>query len=132
MGLTRRGLFAAMPAAVAAAPEIAKEMANTMSGEAMGMKYPSAMLDKPAMDWEALDRARRIASGDVRQSDFDKMPSTGHHHVEPRAELKSVSPRARVFMARVEAERQTRAHIIERAKEALLEYDKTGLIKFWW
>lgn len=129
MGLTRRGLFAAAPAAAMVAPDVAREMIS-LQGAPIDRNYGLKIAEQKKWEAEQLAKLKRVASGDLRSEDFWNEPCPAYGmELEARAELKSMSPRARSFVNRVHAERRQRESMIERAKQALLEYDKSGLIK---
>jgi hypothetical protein len=106
------------------------ERSNSMMGDTLG---PKAYADKlvSEMEWATrqLPRIKRIASGDLRPEDLRDEPIPCYGGPSDLSELKSVAPRAREFINRVHAERRQRESMIERAKEALLEYDQTGILR---
>jgi hypothetical protein len=75
---------------------------------------------------EQLAKLRRIAAGDIYEHEKN-YPEYGP--VEPYDALRSVSPAAKRLMLKDFHARQWRERTIERAKQALAEYDKTGLLK---
>jgi hypothetical protein len=133
MKLTRRGLFAAAPGAAVAAPLIAKEMVNhvpdTLQGWAGDVPTPIGKMKDQEWTFQQLAKARRIASGDIQPEDAYDRPMSAYGYLEDRAELKSMSARGRIFVNRVASERNERNRMIEEAKRALDEYDRSGILR---
>lgn len=142
---TRRGFFGISFGAAAAGPDIVKEAAN----EVLMYKGAPVMLDKKfpnlseigqsatyspeelaAKKAQELAQIRKIISGDVE----NEMAASAdvNYSPEPYKSLKSVSKEARAFMLQRKAYNDRRSEIIERAKKALAEYDKTGLLRNFW
>ena len=132
MKLSRRGLFAAAPGAAVAVPEIARELVNQVPDTTPAwsdMPLKGAPTKNIEWTFQQVAKARRIASGDIQPEDSYDRPMPAYGYLEDRAELKSVSPRGRILMNRISSERKERERMIEAAKQALAEYDRTGIIR---
>jgi hypothetical protein len=138
MKLSRRGALTAAVGGVAAAPSMAKEAiaklslptptydwANTTKG------YPSDCDASPAKPPQSLiDEARRLARGDVPDEVLDGR--CGIPIADPVNDLRSLSPAAKRYISARHYRAREKAKIIERAKQAIEEYDKTGWLKHIW
>jgi hypothetical protein len=129
MKINRRRLFGAGVGAAVAGPDIAREMVAKQSYGSTAMSLPYAGMQSSINDnfiADAVARARRIASGNIIEDDFGARPDGRSHDFLDS--MRSISPCGRRFIATVRYEADARDALIKRAKKALLEYDKTGML----
>lgn len=133
MQLTRRGLFAALPGAAAAAPDLAREAADAMTYGTRGLLTGETLSNKLDPTWtlQQVEKAKRIAAGNILPEDMANEPIPGRY-IEERSELKSLSMRGREVLNSIAHDRRQRERMIEAAKQALAEYDKTGFLRHLW
>lgn len=123
MEMTRRGLLAA-------APEIAKSIATTADAPTPMLTLGGKAIDADRFV-ENLARARRHARGEI--SDDEMLHQIGPKvRVHDYEELRSVSRKGRDFLQQRAYEQEQRERLIKAAKEALLQYDRTGIFQHFW
>lgn len=134
MKLNRRRFFGAAAAGAAATPSLAREAAASFgesaafgpaaySGETMMAKTKESALEQV----KRLADARRIAGGDVRPEDC-RWAVMGNY--EASRALRSVSDAGRHLIQGMQHDRQCRSRLIEDAKAAIAEYDRSGFLRY--
>ena len=121
---------------VAAAPSMAKEAIAKMS---MPAPMPEPWYGNTKVDYDAaptkppqslIDEARRLARGEVSDEVLDGR--CGVPIADPVNDLRSLSPAARRYIANRYHREREKQKLIERAKMAIEEYDRTGWLKHLW
>ena len=121
---------------ITAGPQAAKAVfgaSRAMPGPASypfpGSGYATATDACAQVDYtaERLAQARRILAGD-----FSTVPKNYPEYgpVDITETFRSISPSGRRFIQRAEHERQWKKRMIENAQQALEEYDKTGILRY--
>lgn len=131
MALNRRKMLGTALGAGIAGPSMTKDaIAGGMNllqtvAPPLGGSYGEAKQATPH-SLDMIARAKRLAAGDIRDEDRN-YPTEGNPC--PFAPLKSVSDHARQFMRANRYERQWRERVIASARDALDNFDKTGVLR---
>lgn len=125
MKLNRRKLFAVGAGAAAAGPDVVRSVATERAAVQGGMTLGGALQADPQWTARELARAKRMAAGNFEDGDAC-YPTDGAGRFEA---LRSVSREARVYLNNRRYEQQWRERTMKSAREALEQYDKTGILR---